>query len=127
MQTKQKLILLVLVVIMGSMSIASCGSNDDDILSTGDYTIGMKISEMGTLTDTECEKINKILPNMSDTLKNVTEIAAKAAFEISWGILPTSAFDLSMDYNLEYYLKDSLSNTIAAHNIFVKDGKLTKK
>lgn len=112
---------------MGSMSIASCGSDDDDILSTGDYTVGMKISDKGTLTDNEYERINKMLPNWSDTLRNVTEIAAKAAFEISWTIIPTAAFDLSMDYNLEYYLKDSLSNTIAAHILFIKDGKLSKK
>ena len=127
MQTMQKFFLLMLVVIMGSMSIASCGSDDDDILSTGDYTVGMKISDKGTLTDNEYERINKMLPNWSDTLRNVTETAAKAAFEISWTIIPTTAFDLSMDYNLEYYLKDSLSNTIAAHILFIKDGKLSKK
>lgn len=128
MKTMQKFFLSMLVVIMGSLSVTSCGSDDDDnLLNVGNYTVGMTISDKGTMPDELYEATNLALSKMTETLENTTEIAAKAAYEISWGAVTISGLDMDYDYTLEYYLKNSKGNTVAAHYIFIKNGAVSKK
>ena len=126
MKTMQKFFMMMVVVLMTGF-MTSCGSDDDNnnTGSLGTYTIGMTVSEQGTLSDLEVTAMNSVLKNMEQTFTNVSQFRAKEAFETSFKGIDTSQLSTEKDYTLEYFLKDSNGTKIASHFIIVKDGKVT--
>lgn len=125
MKTMQKFFMMMVVVLMTGF-MTSCGSDDDnnsDILGT--YTIGMTISDKGTMSDLEYNATIITLKNMEQTFTNVSQFRAKEAFETSFKGIDTSQLSTKDNYTLEYFLKDSNGTKIASHFIIVKDGKVT--
>ena len=117
---------MLAIVLMGSLT-ASWGSDDDTTTALGNYTIGMTISDKGTMSDAEYDLLVLALQGMEETLTNVSESTARTAFEASFGGINTMVLDTSKNYTLEYYLKDGNGKKIAVHYIYVKDGKITKQ
>ena len=126
MKTMQKFFMMMVVVLMTGF-MTSCGSDDDNnnTGSLGTFTIGMTVSEQGTLSDLEYNAMNMTLKNMEQTFTNVSQFRAKEAFETSFKGMDTSKLGTDKDYTLEYFLKDSNGSKIASHFIIVKDGKVT--
>ena len=117
---------MLAIVLMGSLT-ASWGSDDDTTTALGNYTIGMTISDKGTMSDAEYDLLVLALQGMEETLTNVSESTARTAFEASFGGINAAVLDTSKNYTLEYYLKDSNGKKIAVHYVYVKDGKVTKQ
>ena len=127
MKTMQKFFMMMVVVLMTGF-MTSCGSDDDNNSdSLGTYTIGLTVSEQGTLSDLEVTTMNSVLKNMEQTFTNVSQFRAKEAFEESFKSIDTSKLGTDKDYTLEYFLKDGNGSKIASHLIIVKDGKVTLK
>lgn len=127
MKTMQKFFMMMVVVLMTGF-MTSCGSDDDNNTGPlGTFTIGMTISEQGTLSDLEVTAMNSVLKNMEQTFTNVSQFRAKEAFEESFKSIDTSKLGTDKDYTLEYFLKDGNGSKIASHLIIVKDGKVTLK
>jgi hypothetical protein len=127
MKTMQKFFMMMVVVLMTGF-MTSCGSDDDNNSdSLGTYTIGLTVSEQGTLSDLEVTTMNSVLKNMEQTFTNVSQFRAKEAFETSFKGIDTSQLGTDKDYTLEYFLKDGNGSKIASHLIIVKDGKVTLK
>lgn len=127
MKTMQKFFMMMVVVLMTGF-MTSCGSDDDNNTgSLGTYTIGLTVSEQGTLSDLEVTAMNSVLKNMEQTFTNVSQFRAKEAFETSFKSIDTSKLGTDKDYTLEYFLKDGNGSKIASHLIIVKDGKVTLK
>lgn len=127
MKTMQKFFMMMVVVLMTGF-MTSCGSDDDNNSdSLGTYTIGLTVSEQGTLSDLEVTTMNSVLKNMEQTFTNVSQFKAKEAFEASFKSIDTSKLGTDKDYTLEYFLKDGNGSKIASHLIIVKDGKVTLK
>ena len=128
MKTMQKFFMMMVVVLMTGF-MTSCGSDDDNSNtgSLGTYTIGLTVSEQGTLSDLEVTTMNSVLKNMEQTFTNVSQFKAKEAFEASFKSIDTSKLGTDKDYTLEYFLKDGNGSKIASHLIIVKDGKVTLK
>lgn len=127
MKTMQKFFMMMVVVLMTGF-MTSCGSDDDNNSGPlGTYTIGMTVSEQGTLSDLEVTAMNSVLKNMEQTFTNVSQFRAKEAFETSFKSIDTSKLGTDKDYTLEYFLKDGNGSKIASHLIIVKDGKVTLK
>lgn len=127
MKTMQKFFMMMVVVLMTGF-MTSCGSDDDNNTgSLGTYTIGLTVSEQGTLSDLEVTTMNSVLKNMEQTFTNVSQFKAKEAFEASFKSIDTSKLGTDKDYTLEYFLKDGNGSKIASHLIIVKDGKVTLK
>jgi hypothetical protein len=127
MKTMQKFFMMMVVVLMTGF-MTSCGSDDDNNSdSLGTYTIGLTVSEQGTLSDLEVTTMNSVLKNMEQTFTNVSQFRAKEAFEASFKSIDTSKLGTDKDYTLEYFLKDGNGSKIASHLIIVKDGKVTLK
>ena len=125
MKTMQKFFMMMVVVLMTGF-MTSCGSDDDNNTGPlGTYTIGMTVSEQGTLSDLEVTAMNSVLKNMEQTFTNVSQFRAKEAFETSFKSIDTSKLGTDKDYTLEYFLKDGNGSKIASHLIIVKDGKVT--
>lgn len=125
MKTMQKFFMMMVVVLMTGF-MTSCGSDDDNNSdSLGTYTIGLTVSEQGTLSDLEVTTMNSVLKNMEQTFTNVSQFRAKEAFEASFKGIDTSQLSTEKNYTLEYFLKDSNGTKIASHFIIVKDGKVT--
>lgn len=125
MKTMQKFFMMMVVVLMTGF-MTSCGSDDDNNTgSLGTYTIGLTVSEQGTLSDLEVTAMNSVLKNMEQTFTNVSQFRAKEAFEASFKGIDTSQLSTEKNYTLEYFLKDSNGTKIASHFIIVKDGKVT--
>ena len=125
MKTMQKFFMMMVVVLMTGF-MTSCGSDDDNNSdSLGTYTIGLTVSEQGTLSDLEVTTMNSVLKNMEQTFTNVSQFKAKEAFEASFKSIDTSKLGTDKDYTLEYFLKDGNGSKIASHFIIVKDGKVT--
>ena len=125
MKTMQKFFMMMVVVLMTGF-MTSCGSDDDNNTGPlGTFTIGMTVSEQGTLSDLEVTAMNSVLKNMEQTFTNVSQFRAKEAFETSFKSIDTSKLGTDKDYTLEYFLKDSNGSKIASHFIIVKDGKVT--
>ena len=123
----QKFFMMMVVVLMTGF-MTSCGSDDDNNSdSLGTYTIGLTVSEQGTLSDLEVTTMNSVLKNMEQTFTNVSQFKAKEAFEASFKSIDTSKLGTDKDYTLEYFLKDGNGSKIASHLIIVKDGKVTLK
>ena len=123
----QKFFMMMVVVLMTGF-MTSCGSDDDNNSdSLGTYTIGLTVSEQGTLSDLEVTTMNSVLKNMEQTFTNVSQFRAKEAFEASFKSIDTSKLGTDKDYTLEYFLKDGNGSKIASHLIIVKDGKVTLK
>jgi hypothetical protein len=123
----QKFFMMMVVVLMTGF-MTSCGSDDDNNSdSLGTYTIGLTVSEQGTLSDLEVTTMNSVLKNMEQTFTNVSQFRAKEAFETSFKSIDTSKLGTDKDYTLEYFLKDGNGSKIASHLIIVKDGKVTLK
>jgi hypothetical protein len=121
----QKFFMMMVVVLMTGF-MTSCGSDDDNNSdSLGTYTIGLTVSEQGTLSDLEVTTMNSVLKNMEQTFTNVSQFRAKEAFEASFKSIDTSKLGTDKDYTLEYFLKDGNGSKIASHFIIVKDGKVT--
>ena len=121
----QKFFMMMVVVLMTGF-MTSCGSDDDNNSdSLGTYTIGLTVSDKGTLSDLEVTAMNSVLKNMEQTFTNVSQFRAKEAFETSFKSIDTSKLGTDKDYTLEYFLKDSNGSKIASHFIIVKDGKVT--
>jgi hypothetical protein len=121
----QKFFMMMVVVLMTGF-MTSCGSDDDNNSdSLGTYTIGLTVSEQGTLSDLEVTTMNSVLKNMEQTFTNVSQFKAKEAFEASFKSIDTSKLGTDKDYTLEYFLKDGNGSKIASHLIIVKDGKVT--
>ncbi len=127
MKTMQKFFMMMVIVLMTGF-MTSCGSDDDNNSdSLGTYTIGLTVSEQGTLSDLEVTTMNSVLKNMEQTFTNVSQFRAKEAFEASFKSIDTSKLGTDKDYTLEYFLKDGNGSKIASHLIIVKDGKVTLK
>ena len=127
MKTMQKFFMMMVVVLMTGF-MTSCGSDDDNNSGPlGTFTIGMTVSEQGTLSDLEVTAMNSVLKNMEQTFTNVSQFRAKEAFETSFKSIDTSKLGTDKDYTLEYFLKDGNGSKIASHLIIVKDGKVTLK
>ena len=127
MKTMQKFFMMMVVVLMTGF-MTSCGSDDDNNTGPlGTFTIGMTVSEQGTLSDLEVTAMNSVLKNMEQTFTNVSQFRAKEAFETSFKSIDTSKLGTDKDYTLEYFLKDGNGSKIASHLIIVKDGKVTLK
>jgi hypothetical protein len=127
MKTMQKFFMMMVVVLMTGF-MTSCGSDDDNNSGPlGTFTIGMTVSEQGTLSDLEVTAMNSVLKNMEQTFTNVSQFRAKEAFETSFKSIDTSKLGTDKDYTLEYFLKDGNGSKIASHFIIVKDGKVTLK
>ena len=127
MKTMQKFFMMMVVVLMTGF-MTSCGSDDDNNSdSLGTYTIGLTVSEQGTLSDLEVTTMNSVLKNMEQTFTNVSQFRAKEAFETSFNSIDTSQLSTEKNYTLEYFLKDGNGSKIASHLIIVKDGKVTLK
>lgn len=128
MKTMQKFFMMMVVVLMTGF-MTSCGSDDDNnnTGSLGTYTIGLTVSDKGTLSDLEVTTMNSVLKNMEQTFTNVSQFRAKEAFEASFKSIDTSKLGTDKDYTLEYFLKDGNDSKIASHLIIVKDGKVTLK
>jgi hypothetical protein len=125
MKTMQKFFMMMVVVLMTGF-MTSCGSDDDNNSdSLGTYTIGLTVTEQGTLSDLEVTAMNSVLKNMEQTFTNVSQFRAKEAFEASFKSIDTSKLGTDKDYTLEYFLKDGNGSKIASHLIIVKDGKVT--
>jgi len=125
MKTMQKFFMMMVVVLMTGF-MTSCGSDDDNNTGPlGTYTIGMTVSDKGTLSDLEYNALIITLKNMEQTFTNVSQFRAKEAFETSFKGMDTSKLGTDKDYTLEYFLKDSNGSKIASHFIIVKDGKVT--
>ena len=125
MKTMQKFFMMMVVVLMTGF-MTSCGSDDDNNTGPlGTFTIGMTVSEQGTLSDLEVTAMNSVLKNMEQTFTNVSQFRAKEAFETSFKSIDTSKLGTDKDYTLEYFLKDGNGSKIASHLIIVKDGKVT--
>ena len=125
MKTMQKFFMMMVVVLMTGF-MTSCGSDDDNNSdSLGTYTIGLTVSDKGTLSDLEVTAMNSVLKNMEQTFTNVSQFRAKEAFEESFKSIDTSQLSTEKNYTLEYFLKDSNGSKIASHFIIVKDGKVT--
>lgn len=125
MKTMQKFFMMMVVVLMTGF-MTSCGSDDDNNSdSLGTYTIGLTVSDQGTLSDLEYNAMNMTLKNMEQTFTNVSQFRAKEAFEASFKGIDTSQLSTEKNYTLEYFLKDSNGTKIASHFIIVKDGKVT--
>lgn len=125
MKTMQKFFMMMVVVLMTGF-MTSCGSDDDNNSdSLGTYTIGLTVSDKGTLSDLEYNAMNMTLKNMEQTFTNVSQFRAKEAFEASFKGIDTSQLSTEKNYTLEYFLKDSNGTKIASHFIIVKDGKVT--
>ena len=125
MKTMQKFFIMMVVVLMTGF-MTSCGSDDDNNSgSLGTYTIGMTVSDKGTLSDLEYNTLIIALKNMEQTFTNVSQFRAKEAFETSFKGIDTSKLSTESNYTLEYFLKDSNGSKIASHFIIVKDGKVT--
>ena len=123
----QKFFMMMVVVLMTGF-MTSCGSDDDNNSdSLGTYTIGLTVSDKGTLSDLEVTTMNSVLKNMEQTFTNVSQFRAKEAFETSFKSIDTSKLGTDKDYTLEYFLKDGNGSKIASHLIIVKDGKVTLK
>ena len=123
----QKFFMMMVVVLMTGF-MTSCGSDDDNNSdSLGTYTIGLTVSDKGTLSDLEVTAMNSVLKNMEQTFTNVSQFRAKEAFEASFKSIDTSKLGTDKDYTLEYFLKDGNGSKIASHLIIVKDGKVTLK
>ena len=121
----QKFFMMMVVVLMTGF-MTSCGSDDDNNTGPlGTFTIGMTVSEQGTLSDLEVTAMNSVLKNMEQTFTNVSQFRAKEAFETSFKSIDTSKLGTDKDYTLEYFLKDGNGSKIASHLIIVKDGKVT--
>ena len=127
MKTMQKFFMMMVVVLMTGF-MTSCGSDDDNNSgSLGTFTIGMTVSDQGTLSDLEYNAMNMTLKNMEQTFTNVSQFRAKEAFETSFKGIDTSQLSTEKNYTLEYFLKDGNGSKIASHLIIVKDGKVTLK
>ncbi len=126
MKTMQKFFMMMVVVLMTGF-MTSCGSDDDNnnTGSLGTFTIGMTVSDQGTLSDLEYNAMNMTLKNMEQTFTNVSQFRAKEAFEESFKSIDTSQLSTEKNYTLEYFMKDSNGSKIASHFIIVKDGKVT--
>ena len=125
MKTMQKFFMMMVVVLMTGF-MTSCGSDDDNNTGPlGTFTIGMTVSEQGTLSDLEYNAMNIALKNREQTFTNVSQFRAKEAFEESFKSIDTSQLSTEKNYTLEYFLKDSNGSKIASHFIIVKDGKVT--
>ena len=126
MKTMQKFLMMIAVVLMAGF-MTSCGSDDDNnnTGSLGTYTIGLTVSDKGTLSDLEVTTMNSVLKNMEQTFTNVSQFRAKEAFETSFKSIDTSQLSTEKNYTLEYFLKDGNGSKIASHLIIVKDGKVT--
>ena len=125
MKTMQKYLMMIAVVLMAGF-MTSCGSDDDNNTGPlGTFTIGMTVSDKGTLSDLEYNAMNIALKNREQTFTNVSQFRAKEAFETSFNSIDTSQLSTDKDYTLEYFLKDGNGSKIASHFIIVKDGKVT--
>ena len=125
MKTMQKFFMMMVVVLMTGF-MTSCGSDDDNNTgSLGTFTIGMTVSDQGTLSDLEYNALIITLKNMEQTFTNVSQFRAKEAFETSFKGMDTSQLATDKNYTLEYFLKDGNGSKIASHFIIVKDGKVT--
>lgn len=125
MKTMQKFFMMMVVVLMTGF-MTSCGSDDDNNTGPlGTYTIGMTVSDKGTLSDLEYNALIITLKNMEQTFTNVSQFRAKEAFETSFKGMDTSQLSTKSNYTLEYFLKDGNGSKIASHFIIVKDGKVT--
>lgn len=121
----QKFFMMMVVVLMAGF-VTSCGDDDNnDSGALGTYTIGMTVSDQGTLSDLEYNAMNIALKNREQTFTNVSQYRAKEAFEASFKGIDTSQLSTDENYTLEYFLKDSNGTKIASHFIIVKDGKVT--
>ena len=119
---------MMMVVVLMTGFMTSCGSDDDNNSdSLGTYTIGLTVSDKGTLSDLEYNALIITLKNMEQTFTNVSQFRAKEAFETSFKSIDTSKLGTDKDYTLEYFLKDGNGSKIASHLIIVKDGKVTLK
>lgn len=117
---------MMLTVVLMTGFMTSCGSDDDNNSgSLGTYTIGMTVSDQGTLSDLEYNAMNIALKNREQTFTNVSQFRAKEAFETSFKGIDTSQLSTEKNYTLEYFLKDGNGSKIASHFIIVKDGKVT--
>lgn len=127
MKTMQKFFMMMVVVLMTGF-MTSCGSDDDNNTGPlGTFTIGMTVSDQGTLSDLEYNAMNIALKNREQTFTNVSQFRAKEAFEESFKSIDTSKLGTDKDYTLEYFLKDGNGSKIASHYIIVKDGNITLK
>ena len=125
MKTMHKFFMMLTVVLMAGF-MTSCGSDDDNNTGPlGTYTIGMTVSDQGTLSDLEYNAMNIALKNREQTFTNVSQYRAKEAFEASFKGIDPSQLSTDKNYTLEYFLKDSNGTKIASHFIIVKDGKVT--
>ena len=125
MKTMQKFLMMIAVVLMTGF-MTSCGSDDDNNTGPlGTFTIGMTVSDKGTLSDLEYNAMNIALKNREQTFTNVSQFRAKEAFEASFKGMDPSQLSTDKNYTLEYFLKDSNGTKIASHFIIVKDGKVT--
>lgn len=127
MKTMQKFFMMMVVVLMTGF-MTSCGSDDDNNTGPlGTFTIGMTVSDQGTLSDLEYNAMNIALKNREQTFTNVSQFRAKEAFEESFKSIDTSQLSTEKNYTLEYFMKDDNGSKIASHYIIVKDGNITLK
>ena len=127
MKTMQKFFMMMVVVLMTGF-MTSCGSDDDNNTGPlGTFTIGMTVSDQGTLSDLEYNAMNIALKNREQTFTNVSQFRAKEAFETSFKGIDTSQLSTEKNYTLEYFMKDDNGSKIASHYIIVKDGNITLK
>ena len=120
----QKVFMTMLVVLMAGF-VTSCGDDDKNDGFLGNYTITLRVSEQGTLSDETYTALNTLLKTKEVNIPNVLELAAKTAFEESFRAFKPSFLDVTSNYTLEYALKNSSGKTIAVHYINVKDGKIS--
>ncbi len=136
MEKIKSLMLMVVMIVMSGM-VCSCGSDDDDNKggggsesAIGTYVLHCTLSDAGTMPKEYADILKKSLEeNVNQTYQNVSLDVVKAALDtaVDDAIKNGSYDNEQYNYTIEFYITDSNNKKVYSRYIVVKDGKATAK
>ena len=136
MEKIKSLMLMVVMIVMSGM-VCSCGSDDDDNnkgggsgSTIGTYVLHCTLSDAGTMPKEYADILKKSLEdNVNQTYQNVSLDVVKAALDkaVDDAIKNGSYDNEQYNYTIEFYITDSNNKKVYNRYIVVKDGKATAK
>lgn len=136
MEKIKSLMLMVVMIVMSGM-VCSCGSDDDDNnngggsgSTIGTYVLHCTLSDAGTMPKEYADILKKSLEESVNTAyQNVSLDVVKAALDtaVEDAIRNGSYDNEQYNYTIEFYITDSNNKKVYSRYIVVKDGKATAK
>ncbi len=136
MEKIKSLMLMVVMIVMSGM-VCSCGSDDDDNKggggsesAIGTYVLHCTLSDAGTMPKEYADILKKSLEeSVNATYQNVALDVVKAALDTAVeDAIRNGQYDNEQyNYTIEFYITNSSGKKVYSRYIVVKDGKATAK